>query len=47
MRTFLLTSLLGVSLTNAATMYTVVDLGNLGGSSSIAYRINDSGSVVG
>jgi probable HAF family extracellular repeat protein len=47
MRTFLLTALFGVSLTPAATMYTVVDLGSLGGTSSVAYRINGTGSVVG
>ena len=47
MKAIILIILLGASLAAGATLYSVVDLGSLGGNSSVAYHINNAGVVVG
>ncbi|MDQ2946264.1 MAG: HAF repeat-containing protein, partial [Acidobacteriota bacterium] len=47
MKLLCLLTLFGAALLPAATTYSVVNLGSLGGSSSVAYHINDAGVVVG
>lgn len=47
MKTFILCTILGASLLRSSTIYSVVDLGSFGGDSSVAYRINNAGTVVG
>lgn len=47
MRNVFLSALFVLPLAHAATLYNVVDLGSFGGSSSVAYAINKTGSVAG
>ena len=47
MKLFCLLTLVGAALLPAATMYSVVNLGSFGGSSSVAYHIDNAGVVVG
>ncbi len=47
MRFLFFSILFGAALLSAAPMYSVVDLGSFGGSSSVSYHINNAGVVVG